>query len=153
MKKFTTLIFGVFFYISIFADAISYADCGSSNVLVLSIDLTPCGREPCTVYKGRLATIYIDFVAFERLDVGGVVIQGTFTGGRRLIPLPRNGGCAPLAPQCTIAAGETQNYFFTGTVPNELQRGHMTVRWELLDSRGAMFVCVEFPVIVAETTH
>ncbi|GAA37700.1 Niemann-Pick C2 protein [Clonorchis sinensis] len=142
------LIYSVVFCVPCLTYNVSYTDCGSTGIFVVSVDIEPCSHEPCTLIKGRSASVRIKFMAFETIHAGRTNVQGLYPGSIR-VPLQRNGVCAQLVPSCPIVAGEVYTYFFTGMVPNSLREGPMTIRWELLKKIGVPFLCIEFPVEVA----
>ncbi|OON21855.1 ML domain protein, partial [Opisthorchis viverrini] len=143
------VLFSAAFYVPCLPYSISYTDCGSVDITVISVSIEPCDREPCTLIRGTTVSVVIRFMALERIYAGGSTIQGVFPAGPIRVPLQVNGVCAQLVPPCPIEVGEVYTYEVTDRVPDTLPPGLLTIRWELLNDNGTPFLCIEFPVVVA----
>ncbi|KER20632.1 hypothetical protein T265_10869 [Opisthorchis viverrini] len=147
------LICGAVFCVPCLAYSVSYTDCGSTGIFVVSVDIEPCNREPCKLIKGTSV-----------IRAGGANIQGLYPAGPVRIPLQRNGICAQLVPTCPIEAGGVYTYQVARTMPNNVPDvshnlklgalasacfGPMTIRWELLIDSGLPFLCIELSVEIA----
>ncbi|TGZ75304.1 hypothetical protein CRM22_000420 [Opisthorchis felineus] len=128
----------------------SACELGSRGTVPTSVTIRPCNGEPCTVTKGTLIAVTISFMATANVTPGGALIRGTSAGAINRLPMRHNGVCGRVVPPCPIQTGETYNYYYTGQVPQSVRTGPMTIRWELLNFNGVAFLCVEFPVIIAE---
>ncbi|KER20032.1 hypothetical protein X801_05197, partial [Opisthorchis viverrini] len=94
---------------------------GSTNVVVTSVDVFPCARDPCTLVKGTEVTIRIRFRGMARIIPGGARFEGSFDGEPATIPFPPNGVCTRLNPPCPIQPGQSYTYHYTAVVPEELR--------------------------------
>ncbi|TGZ69398.1 hypothetical protein CRM22_003757 [Opisthorchis felineus] len=150
MKSLSLLLCSVIIYTSDFADAVSFGDCGSTNVVVTAVDVFPCDRDPCTLVKGTSVNIRIQFVALARIIGGEARVESSFDGEPTTIPFLPNGVCSKLRPPCPIQPGQTYIYSNTVVVPDELRTGLLYVEWKLLNSNMVPFLCVEILVRIVE---
>ncbi|OON18941.1 hypothetical protein X801_05198, partial [Opisthorchis viverrini] len=94
---------------------------GSINVVVTSVDVSPCNSDPCTLVKGTSVTIRILFRGLARIFPGGSRFEGSYDGGPTTIPFPPNGVCTRLNRPCPIQPGQRYIYHYTAVVPEDLR--------------------------------
>ncbi|GAA54175.1 Niemann-Pick C2 protein [Clonorchis sinensis] len=126
--------------------ALPYTNCGSNDVELLNLDVSPCDSDRCILKRGTSFTISIKFKALTDVDAGGHRVEG---GERILVLLPENGLCIHMTPSCPIKMGAEYVYSYSGTVPDNAEIGPVIVRWVLLYTDGSTFLCAEFPVEIA----
>ncbi|TGZ71683.1 hypothetical protein CRM22_002499 [Opisthorchis felineus] len=150
MQLFRWILCIVLICVSGFADAINFRDCGSTNVVVTSVNLLPCDSDPCTLVKGTSVTIHILFRGLARIFPGDASFEGSFDEEPATIPFPPNGVCRRLIPGCPIQPGQRYTYHYTAVVPEDFRTGLLRVEWRLLNANMMPFLCVEFLVRIAE---
>ncbi|TGZ63260.1 hypothetical protein CRM22_007022 [Opisthorchis felineus] len=114
----------------------------------MKLDVSPCDSDRCILQREERVTISIKFRALTNVDAGGHKVE---RGERILVLLPQNGLCIHVTPSCPIKKGAEYIYSYTGRVPGTAEIGPVNIRWELLYTDGRMFLCVEFPVEIAQT--
>ncbi|GAA56545.1 Phosphatidylglycerol/phosphatidylinositol transfer protein [Clonorchis sinensis] len=132
------------------SEAIRFSDCGSVNVVVRSVDVSPCKSDPCTLHGKEVVTVRIGFKALADIDAGEGRIRGTLGGEYVVIPLPQTDVCGHLSPPCPVRAQKIYTYKYTGVVPSGIRPGTVIIQWQLLTKGGAVFLCAEFPVIIGQ---
>ncbi|OON15933.1 hypothetical protein X801_08258, partial [Opisthorchis viverrini] len=85
----------------------------SKNVTVWSVKLTPCDGHPCSLIKGKNATIDIDFLAEKDIEPGNASVHGKIGEVYTPLPLPAGDMCQNLAPSCPVQAGKNYTYSYT----------------------------------------
>ncbi|KAG5454507.1 Phosphatidylglycerol/phosphatidylinositol transfer protein [Clonorchis sinensis] len=151
MKSFNLILCSLILFTSDFGDAVSFRDCGSTNVVVTEVDISPCDGEPCKLVKGTSVTLRIRFRGLARIIPGGERFEGSIDGEPATISFPPNGVCSRLNPPCPIQPGQSYTYHYSGVVPEELRNGLLYVEWKLLNANVQSFLCVEILVRIAET--
>ncbi|OON16521.1 hypothetical protein X801_07666, partial [Opisthorchis viverrini] len=90
---------------------------GSEGARVTAVEITPCESEPCILRRGVDYVARITFTASTNVNVQGFRSQGTVGFRPMIVPLPPNGLCTFVSPQCPIEAGGSYTYSYTGSVP------------------------------------
>ncbi|KER20631.1 hypothetical protein T265_10868 [Opisthorchis viverrini] len=100
--------------------AVEFADCGSTGAIVMSLDVSPCDADLCTLVRGTLTTFTITFVARRDADAVYSNVRDTARGSL-VVHFPQSDICPQLAPPCPILAGERYTFSYTAVVANSLQ--------------------------------
>ncbi|TGZ69755.1 hypothetical protein CRM22_003556 [Opisthorchis felineus] len=145
MQIFNLLVCSVVVYTPFLADATKFKDCGSKNVTVWSVKLTPCDGQPCSFIKGKNATIDIDFLAERDIEPGNPKVQGKLGEMYTQLPLPASDMCQHLTPSCPIQAGTNYTYSYTLEISETYPSIRLDIRWELQDKNEETLLCVEYP--------
>ncbi|KAG5440979.1 Phosphatidylglycerol/phosphatidylinositol transfer protein [Clonorchis sinensis] len=145
MQIFNLLVCSLVLYTPFLASATKFKDCGSKNVTVWSVKLTPCNGHPCSLIKGKDASIDIDFMAEQGIEPGNPSVQGKIGEVYMPLPLPVGDMCQNLAPSCPIQAGKNYTYRYMIEVSDTYPSIRLDIRWQLQDKNGATFLCVEYP--------
>ncbi|TGZ57587.1 hypothetical protein CRM22_009908 [Opisthorchis felineus] len=142
MQFFNLLLCIVTVCTSNFASAVSFGDCGSTNVVVTAVDVFPCDRAPCRLVKGTSVTIRIRFRSVANIIAGDARFEGSFGGQPVLLPFAPNGVCRRLNPPCPIQPGRTYTYSYTEVVPQELRTcvasANITGSWTQTNTASAI---------------
>ncbi|CAH8671868.1 unnamed protein product [Schistosoma margrebowiei] len=124
-----------------------YRDCGSKVGKLHSLTVTPCDRLPCALYKGRNATITIEFSTQETVKDGHISVHGVIAHVPVPFPLDNSQLCNFVSPVCPLIPSiENYTHTYSLYVSTSYPSISLTIRWELQDSSSEDIVCVEFPV-------
>ncbi|TGZ70095.1 hypothetical protein CRM22_003381 [Opisthorchis felineus] len=153
MKQSNLFICSVIFYLLSITDAVNFRDCGSNGINVKKVKIHPCKGDPCILEAGMSISVSINFKAFASVEVGSSTIRATIENVSVLGLLTPKGTCAHLSPSCPIQAGGFYTYSQATEIPADIQTGPMNVRWEILLLNGGTFLCVDFPVEIADLSR
>lgn len=135
------LLAGTAQFLSVSAKNISFDDCGSKVGKLVSIDITPCKEEPCTLYKGEKATCTIIFIPSEEISSAKIQVYGIISE----IKVPWKSFDLCSLTKCPIKSGqETKiilSLFVSPKYPSPLK---LVVDIETKEQNKQMVFCAKF---------
>ncbi|CAI2734912.1 unnamed protein product [Schistosoma spindalis] len=124
-----------------------YKDCGSKVGKLHSLTVTPCDKIPCALYKGRNATITIEFSTQETVRDGHISVHGVIAHVPLPFALDNSKLCDFVSPVCPLSPSIGKyTHTYSLYVHTSYPSISLTIKWELQDSSNEDIVCVEFPV-------
>nr|CAH8819258.1 unnamed protein product [Trichobilharzia regenti] len=123
-----------------------FRDCGSTKGSIVSMTVTPCDTKPCSLYKGKNATITIDFKTSSAVTKASAIVHGILSHIPVPFPLDNPDVCKFVTPSCPLKPSEAKyTYNYTMLTSTSYPSIRVGIKWELQDEDGNDIVCVEFP--------
>ncbi|TGZ73031.1 hypothetical protein CRM22_001741, partial [Opisthorchis felineus] len=120
----------------------------SPGASVTTFSIIPCHSLPCVLTKGHEFTVLFTFTATKPISAGMAKVHAAFDTGFGPFSFPNSEVCKCLTPGCPITLGRFYTYSYTGTVPGEFRAGNAIIQWQLLNTEGDSFLCIQFKVKV-----
>ncbi|GAA50053.1 Niemann-Pick C2 protein, partial [Clonorchis sinensis] len=143
MHVLNLIMCGTILHLSVLVCAVEFSDCGSTGATVVSLDVSECDIDSCTLVRGTLPTFSVNFIALRDARTAYSNVRNS-AGGSDVVHFPQSDVCPNLAPPCPIRAGVRYTFSYTAVVADSLQPGSMSIRWEIFYGSGAKFMCIEF---------
>ncbi|TGZ67296.1 hypothetical protein CRM22_004888 [Opisthorchis felineus] len=134
------------------AAATYYETCNVKDVKAItltSVMITPCDSIPCTLYKDKMASIDISFTSNADILPGRASVRATYGDFAVRFPQLEENICDFLEWSCPVVAGGLYTYSFATKLNKLIPSVQLKIRWELHDTEGESFICIEFPVRIA----
>lgn len=126
-------------------------DCGSTGGVINSVDVNWCTQEPCTVHRGHVYPLTINFTATTRITEAHNSIHGSLLGFSLPIPLmpgQNENGCVNVI-NCPVAAGTSIVFNYKIQCPTWAPQVSINLKWESKDANGNTILCLESPLHIA----
>lgn len=127
------------------AEPLVFHDCGCEKGKLLTVDVTPCPKQPCPLVKGGTYTINVTFSSNEVTANCTAVVHGVVLGVPVPFPLPEANGCKS-GVSCPLRAGATYTYLTKMPIKPEYPKMKLVVQWELRDFDNKNLFCWKIPV-------
>ncbi|XP_040188876.1 NPC intracellular cholesterol transporter 2 [Rana temporaria] len=126
-----------------------YKDCGAEKGKLLTVDVSPCPKQPCPLVKGSSYTINVTFASGEASPTCKAVVYGYLLGVPIPFPLPESDGCKS-GIACPLNEGTTYTYITKLPIKAEYPDMKLVVQWELRDADGKNLFCWKIPVQIVD---
>ncbi|GAA54455.1 epididymal secretory protein E1 [Clonorchis sinensis] len=120
------------------------------DISLISVMITPCDSIPCTLFKGEMASLDISFTANADIGAGVASAHALYGGFHVRFPHLEGNVCDFVDRSCPIVAGSIYTFTFAKVVDKQLPSTTLSIRWELRDSEGNNFICIELPLQIGE---
>ncbi|KAG5453551.1 Phosphatidylglycerol/phosphatidylinositol transfer protein [Clonorchis sinensis] len=140
---------GLLLGLSTVTECFNFKDCGSIDVSVMRVRLSPCNTEPCVLVRGKTVRMEIEFEAFRDIAAELHEIRGSSGHGPQVLQFPEDDICAHLTPPCPIKARKFYVLLYRPRVNVNSRLGPQTVRVELVYKDLTKFMCIDIPVQIA----
>lgn len=148
MERMLVLIF-VYSFVLLCTDAYTVKDCGSNLGKFVDVTISTCkATDPfCKIYRGKNATLNIDFIAQKSDSAVKAIAHGEYSGMEIAWPLNQPDACKNSGLVCPLQPGKTYRYSITFPISKAFPPVHVGVKWELQDENlSDDIICIEFPV-------
>ncbi|CAH1262677.1 NPC intracellular cholesterol transporter 2-like [Branchiostoma lanceolatum] len=135
---------------AVLAEPVKYLDCGSKVGQIVSVDVTPCPKEPCDLIKGGNTTIAVKFTSKEVVNNATAVVHGILAGVPIPFPLSNADGCKDSGLECPLKSSTTYMYTTILPVKSVYPQLKLVVKWELKDEKKDDIFCFEVPVQIVK---
>ncbi|KAG9481671.1 NPC intracellular cholesterol transporter 2 [Eleutherodactylus coqui] len=133
----------------LFGEHIVYHDCGCERGKLLSVDVSPCPKQPCPLVRGSSYTINVTFSSGEVTPNCSAVVHGRIAGIPVPFPLPQSDGCKS-GISCPLKSGEIYTYLTKMNIQQEYPKIKLVVQWELRDTDNKDLFCWQIPVEITD---
>ncbi|XP_072285075.1 NPC intracellular cholesterol transporter 2 [Pyxicephalus adspersus] len=144
----TLLLASALFTVAV-SEPLVYKDCGCEKGKLLTVDVSPCPKQPCPLVKGSTYTINVTFASNEVTPSCTAVVYGYLSKIPIPFPLPEADGCKS-GVSCPLQSGTTYNYLTKLPIKPEYPKMKLVVRWELRDSDNKNLFCWDIPVQIVD---
>ncbi|KAM3919583.1 NPC intracellular cholesterol transporter 2 isoform 1-T2 [Leptodactylus fuscus] len=129
----------------ILSEPLVYKDCGCTQGKLMSVDVSPCPKQPCPLMKGKTYTINVTFISEEATPSCSAVVHGKIGVVPIPFPLPEADGCKS-GVSCPLKNGVTYNYLTNMYIKEQYPSMKLVVQWELQDVNDKDLFCWQIPV-------
>ncbi|XP_040268286.1 NPC intracellular cholesterol transporter 2 [Bufo bufo] len=126
-----------------------YKDCGCQQGKLISVDVSPCPKQPCPLVRGSTYTINVTFTSEEATPSCSAIVHGKIAGIPVPFPLPESDGCKS-GLSCPLKSGEGYTYVTKMDVKPQYPKMKLVVKWELRDANNMDLFCWEIPVEITD---
>ncbi|CAH1790762.1 unnamed protein product [Owenia fusiformis] len=126
-----------------------WKDCGSKTGGIKSVDVTPCGAQPCVLKHNSNVTMKVQFVANAMSKTLTSVVHGIIAGVPVPFPIPNPDGCKSNVT-CPVKSGDMNTYSNVLFVNPSYPKLKLVVKWELKDDSTNDMFCFVIPVSIGD---
>lgn len=129
---------------SIQAMNLSFKDCGSQVGEIVSLDVTPCTSDPCSLKRGGTnATVTITFKPHEQVTQAKIYVYAIIGIIPIPLPLPNPDACNGHGMTCPLTSGNAAELIVKQSIDSTFPDGKITVKAELKDQVQNNVLCGE----------
>ncbi|XP_075470842.1 LOW QUALITY PROTEIN: NPC intracellular cholesterol transporter 2 [Ascaphus truei] len=126
-----------------------YKDCGGQKGKLLSVDVSPCPKQPCPLMRGSTYTINVTFSSGEDSTSSNALVYGILAGVPIPFHIPESDGCKS-GISCPIKSGQMYTYITKMPIKQEYPCMKLVVRWKLQDEESNNLFCWDIPVHITD---
>uniref|UniRef100_A0A8C5Q0N4 NPC intracellular cholesterol transporter 2 n=1 Tax=Leptobrachium leishanense TaxID=445787 RepID=A0A8C5Q0N4_9ANUR len=116
---------------------------------LMSVDVSPCPKQPCRLARGSSYTINVTFTSSEDTGRLTAVVQGLLFNVPLPVFIPEHNGCKS-GISCPVKEGKTYSYITTLPILYIYPKVMLVLHWQLLDAGSQDFLCWEIPVKIMD---
>ncbi|KXJ25184.1 Epididymal secretory protein E1 [Exaiptasia diaphana] len=129
---------------SIQAMKLKFKDCGSQVGEIVSLDVTPCTSDPCSLKRGGTnATVTINFKPHEQVTQSKIYVYAIIGIIPIPLPIPNPDACTGHGLTCPLASGKDVELVVKQSIDSTFPAGKVTVKAELKDQVQNNVLCGE----------
>ncbi|KER23285.1 hypothetical protein T265_08797 [Opisthorchis viverrini] len=98
---------GLLLGFSMITESLNFKDCGSTDVSVMRVTLSPSSKVPCVIVRGKQSESKLNRDIATELPE----IRGSSGHGPQVLQFPEGGIRAHMSPSCPIKARKFYAYF------------------------------------------
>ncbi|XP_069807010.1 NPC intracellular cholesterol transporter 2 [Dendropsophus ebraccatus] len=133
----------------VLCEPLVYKDCGCDRGKLISVDVSPCPKQPCPLVRGSTYTINVTFTSGEVTPSCSAVVYGLIRDLPVPFPLPESDGCKS-GISCPLQSGTTYTYLTKMYIKPLYPKMRLVVEWELRDTDNKNLFCWEIPVQIVD---
>ncbi|XP_073442941.1 NPC intracellular cholesterol transporter 2 isoform X1 [Dendrobates tinctorius] len=139
----------LFFIPIVFNEPLVYKDCGCDRGKLISVDVSPCPKQPCPLVRGSSYSINVTFISDEVTPSCSAIVHGIIEGLPVPFPLPESDGCKS-GIACPLKNGATYTYLTKMDIKPMYPKMKLVVKWELHDADSKNLFCWLIPVEITD---
>lgn len=120
------------------------------HISAITVDVTPCSKEPCVFKKGTNVTCTISFTPTELVSNGTLKVYGILGGVPIPFPLPNPNACSDHGLTCPLKSEVPVELTITLPVKSEYPSVTVVAKFELKDQDSNDVFCFEIPVVIED---
>ncbi|XP_053331607.1 NPC intracellular cholesterol transporter 2 [Spea bombifrons] len=131
------------------AEPLVYKDCGCVKGTLVTVDVSPCPKQPCPLVKGETYTVNVTFTSKEDSTNLTAVVYGILLKVPVPFQIPEPDGCKS-GISCPIKSGQTYTYLTKLPIKKSYPSLKLVVRWMLQDDNNQSLFCWDIPVQITD---
>ena len=120
------------------------------HISAITVDVTPCSKEPCVFKKGTNVTCTISFTPTELVSNGTLKVYGILGGVPIPFPLPNPNACSDHGLTCPLKSEVPVELTITLPVKSEYPSVTVVAEFELEDQDSNNVFCFKIPVKIED---
>ena len=126
-------------FLQVQATIVRVKNCGPKDAVINSVDITPCEKQPCKLYKGTNVTMTINFKANTEQASLKAKVCGKIGPACVPFPLPKPDVCESI--ECPVPADSTNSYSITLPIQYSFPTMNVLGRINLVNENKVDFLC------------